>query len=272
MPSNASGAPDGSDVDAVHHGLSGRSAVFADKPSATDLLAEIRSSLNALEKRAAAVSTSYVASGSDRAAMRLAQAASDVVAIGRTLVAAQESAITSTANLAAQVDAIAPGVEWIITETSSDLEALQITWKAWFFFVRALCDHLYGFLLASVEGRHGRSMNKAINPGNPVAKILADEVPGFIAWFVRFRDQRNEVKEGVNFGFTALAGAGISVTFNVFRFDADTSRRSVLIDSSGDRKVSLGDVLEAVGMLGRGLAVLQPRTATPPSELPANSP
>lgn len=99
-------------------------------------------------------------------------------------------------------------------------------------------------------------MTSAVKPQNPVAIVLDESEPGFIPWFERFREQRNEVKDGVSFGFTALAGAGISITFNVFRFDSKTGRRSVLVDSTGDRKVTLTDVLEAARMLANVLAVV----------------
>ena len=90
----------------------------------------------------------------------------------------------------------------------------------------------------------------------PVPIVLDESEPGFIPWFERFRGQRNEVKDGVNFGFTALAGAGISIAFNVFRFDSETGRRSVHVDSTGDRKVTLTDVLEAARMLARVLTLV----------------
>lgn len=239
-----------------------------DEHLAARVLSELEGALSKIEEQAGAASAAFLASGSDLAAMQLAEAASDVVAAGRRIVAAQSQAMTSIAHVAAQFEALSPRAEWIMTSETEELEELRIIWKSWFFFVRALCDHVYRLLLASAEGRaagRGGTMGAVRNERNPVAIVLAEQAPGFIPWFARFRAQRNEVKEGVNFGFTALASPGISATFNVFRFDAATGRRSVLIDSSGDRKVTLLDVLEGARMLAQALSILALHTAKPPS-------
>ena len=133
-------------------------------------------------------------------------------------------------------------------------------------------DHFrnHRLLLAAAEGRPAPrtgSMNSATNPRNPVAIVLAERAPEFIPWFERFRERRNEVKDGVNFGFTALAGEGISVTFNVFRLDTSTGRCSVFIDSSGDRKMTLADVLETARMLVSALSVLASSADAGPHQL-----
>jgi len=57
-------------------------------------------------------------------------------------------------------------------------------------------------------------MNAILNPANPVAQLLAAEAPDVIAWFRAFRARRNEVKDGVNFGFTALGSPGVAITFS----------------------------------------------------------
>lgn len=226
---------------------------------ATHVLSEIEDALAEVERRGAAASSAFYASGSDLAAMQLAEAASDAVAAGRGIVAAQRTATTSTLSMAAQLKSLSPAAEWVMIEETAELTELRIAWKSWFYFVRALCDHAYRLLLASAQGRaamRGGSMNSAVKPQNPVAIVLDEREPGFIPWFERFREQRNEVKDGVNFGFSALAGAGISITFNVFGFDSKTGRRSVHFDSTGDRKVTLTDVLETARMLAKVLAVV----------------
>lgn len=235
------------------------------------MLAELERTLVTVEERAAAASVAFLASGSDVPAMQLAEAASDVVAAGRRMVAAQYRATTSTLRAAAQLRSVAPDAELILVEETPELKDLRIVWKSWFFFVRALCDHIYRLLLATEQGTTARrvgSMKAALNPRNPVAIMLAECLPGFMPWFERFREQRNAVKEGVNFGFTALRSASISVTFNVFRFDTQTGRRSLFVDSSDDRKMTLPDVLEAAQLLAQALALVAapPRRASSGAE------
>lgn len=245
-----------------------------DEHLAVRTLAELEYALSEIEARTAAASTALLASGSDLAAMHLAEAVSDVVAVGRRMVVVQRQATTSTAKVAAQLNALSPGAEWIISSETAELRELRIIWKSWFFFVRALCDHIYRLLLASEQGMAARpygSMTGALKPQNPVAMLLTEQAPGFTSWFERFRDQRNQIKEGVNFGFTALADAGISVTFNVFGFDRETGRRSVLIDSSYDRKVTLNDVLDGSRMLSQALSILA-SPGMPPSWLEEQNP
>lgn len=222
-------------------------------------LGELERALADIEARSAAASAAFLESGSDLAAMQLAEAASDVVAAGRRMLVAQQKATRSTLDVAMQLQSVSSEAEWVIAVETPELGELRIVWKAWFFFVRALCDHIYRLLLASAEGKPARrtgSMNAALNPRNPVAIVLAEGAPEFIPWFARFRRQRNEVKDGVNFGFTALASAGIAVTFNVFQFNRETGRRSVLIDSSGDRRMTLADVLDATGRVADALAIV----------------
>jgi hypothetical protein len=191
--------------------------------------------------------------------MQFAETVSDVVAAGRCLAAAQRAAAESTHQVAAQLRAMSPRAEWIITEQTPDLETLRITWKAWFFFVRALCDKVYGLTLSAAQNKpvqRGGSMTAAIKPGNPVAVILAEEAPEFIPWFVRFRSLRNDVKDGVNFAVTALGSPGLSVTFSTFRISSETGRREVFVDSAGDRKVTLPDVVDDARILAHVLAVV----------------
>jgi len=79
---------------------------------------------------------------------------------------------------------------------------------------------------------------------NPVAELLADQAPHVLPWFRTFRKRRNEIKDGVNFSFTALGTPGVAITFNTFSIDSESGRRSLRIGSSGDREVPFSSVLE----------------------------
>jgi hypothetical protein len=105
--------------------------------------------------------------------------------------------------------------------------------KAFFIFLRAYQDAMYGVLFEITTGRRpGRGnsrMQQAVKTSNnPVAKVLAKELDGYLEWFGSWRDLRNEVKEGVNFTllgppedigltFTSSTDSGRIVMFGVDR-------------------------------------------------------
>ena len=130
--------------------------------------------------------------------------------------------------------------------------------------MRAFCDNAYRLVVAIIDDRppasFGSLASATAKPSNPVAKLLADEAPDVLPWFSTFRARRNEVKEGVNFSFTALGTPGVAITFNTFRSDSESGRRSLLIGSSGDREVPFATVIEDVRRLTE-LAAMPERIA-----------
>jgi hypothetical protein len=77
-------------------------------------------------------------------------------------------------------------------------------------------------------------------PSNPVRKSLEAELPEYLPWFGRLRDQRNAVKEGVQF---SIAGPDGDLGLQVVRFDPATG--GVVVDCSGTA-IRLGDVVTAL--------------------------
>lgn len=207
-----------------------------------------------LERVAQRAATASVNRGSDLAVLQFVETAADVVAGGRSFAATQRAAAAATSDTAEALSGVSAGAEWIVMshEQWPELDDLRVVWKAWFLFVRALCDNVYRLLLADVESCPaplGGSMGTAAsNKANSVALILAEDVPEFLPWFTTFRDRRNAVKRGVNFTCTALQAPGISITFNEFRSDPTTGRRQILIDSD-KRRVTLSDVVGDVRQL-----------------------
>ncbi len=165
--------------------------------------------------------------GSYYAVHHFLETASDVEAAGRVLATAQRAAADSLEEDTSILAQVSTASKWVIPSESSELEALRIAWKSWFFYVRAFCDPTYRLILAGLQNTRAEgagTMNAILNPANPVAQLLAAEAPDVIAWFRAFRARRNEVKDGVNFGFTALGSPGVAITFNLFSINPETSR------------------------------------------------
>lgn len=218
------------------------------------LLEELAAALDVFENAARDATAAALDRGSDFSVMQLGETAADVLAMGRRFVDAQRAAASAIADTAESLESVSPGAEWIVISDDAwpELGELRIVWKTWFFFVRALCDKAYRLLDAAAESRparRGGSMSRAAaSPASRVAVMLATEQPGFLPWFIAFRDRRDAVKEGVNFTCTALGPPGISITFNEFRIDAETGRRQTFINSDANR-VTLADVVEDVRQL-----------------------
>lgn len=121
---------------------------------------------------------------------------------------------------------------------------LRIDVKAWFFFVRAICDSAYRLLIAALTGdaapRGGSMSSAAKNERNPVALLLAEEASDWLDWFRNFKAMRDEIKEGVGAGITDLGDEGIGLVFHIF-----TPQRGLVIDLSGKRTVSMTAIVDS---------------------------
>jgi len=233
----------------------------------TELLETLTASIDEVEETVRRAAGAAYGHGSDLAVLQFSESAADVTGIGRLFVSAQRDAAVATLEWAETIDRVSPGAgEWVIIsdEQWPELGQLRVLWKAWFFVVRALCDHVYRLLLAQTESRaalRGGSMGGALKtPANPVAIILAEAAPDFLAWFGAYRDRRNVVKEGVALTCTALHSPGVAITFDEYRIDPTTGRHSRLVDSDRHR-VTLADVQEDVRQLIAVLTIVADRYA-----------
>lgn len=86
------------------------------------------------------------------------------------------------------------------------LASLHACYVSFFFLMRAFQDRAYCVLLELQGARAGRysSMADALDKSkrhasdeNPVGRFLAEACPEYLDWFSRFRDMRNDLKEGV---------------------------------------------------------------------------
>jgi hypothetical protein len=231
-------------------------------PSSNDLdalLAELHAVVDEVGERAATAASAILGGSRDLAAMQLAETASDVVAMGRVLehsaADADRASRAETARVLAAMSAIGIDSEFTFASQPIELERFRVAVKAWFFFVRALCDNAYRLLLAQAQSGPAPasgSMSKAAgNPNNEVAKMLAERAPDFLPWFVAFRDKRDEIKTGVNFAITGLGGPGVGVVFTRF-----TAARGVEVDLSGQRTVTTIDLLESAKRMVELLSLL----------------
>jgi hypothetical protein len=214
----------------------------ADTLIGSDLPEQLEEALLEFRSRVVDLARVSQSRGSHYAVHHFLETASDVEAAGRLLASAQRSAAETLEETASMLAHVSPQAsKWVIPSESPELETLRIAWKSWFFYVRAFCDPAYRLILADLQGmraaRRG-AMSAIVNPANPVALLLSAEAPDVIPWFMSFRARRNEVKDGVNFGFTALASPGVAITFNLFSISPETGRPTLHIGADFKRESS----------------------------------
>jgi hypothetical protein len=119
---------------------------------------------------------------------------------------------------------------------------LGVVYKTVFFVVRALQDALYASYLEASGGRAGQysSIKRGLEDGKPLRELLKARGSDYPDWFADWRDKRNRVKDGVNFGTTGVPELG--VTFNYF----DEETRALVADCSGASSIYVSDVVRAV--------------------------
>ena len=129
---------------------------------------------------------------------------------------------------------------------------LMITYKSLFYFVRVHQDAMYCVLRRLVglpvsKAYEKRSLGTVLlkdsspNPNHPVAKVLTTRLPDYIPWFIRWRDRRNKVKEGVQF---SIAGPAENIGIGFTRLDYTTG--GLIVDCAPENAVRLSDVVEAL--------------------------
>ena len=121
------------------------------------------------------------------------------------------------------------------------VQRLQVCYKAVAYFVRVYQDAIYCVLLnLSGQRTASGSMTAALSDASPVGRQLRAEALGYLEWFRKWRDFRNAIKKGRDFGLLGPQ-QDPGVTFVVYR-EADNS---VEIDVSATG-VRLRDIAEAV--------------------------
>ncbi len=126
---------------------------------------------------------------------------------------------------------------------------LIVSYKALYFFISAYQDKLYSVisLLVDPNSPPGPNMSRAFNPttshNNPVRRFLEAELPDYVDWFPIWRDQRNQVKNGVSFSTGGPAPENGLLTIGV-RFNEFTADGGVSVDCS--KAVQLSDVVAAL--------------------------
>jgi hypothetical protein len=122
---------------------------------------------------------------------------------------------------------------------------LRIAFKALYFFLRALQDMLFRVTFFTLErsfpGRGDRGTMKwaVAHPESPVGRHLAQHVPEYGEWFTRWREQRNRIKQGVNFDMFAMDDIGI-------RFSSMSNEGALTTDISNLNRVGLRDAAQAL--------------------------
>jgi hypothetical protein len=148
----------------------------------------------------------------------------------------------------------------------SDADRMVVAFKGVFFYLRALQDDLYGLLQLLLTGyRKGAPSMAAIgNEMNPVAIWLRDQLPDYRQWFLEYRGQRNDIKEGSGF---AIVGPNndLGVTFANAHGHGGTH-----VSFAPGRVVKLGHIARALDM-SRALVELAIAEATRRLDAPHES-
>lgn len=119
---------------------------------------------------------------------------------------------------------------------------LVVIMKSFYFFLRAYQDAMYAVLFEVVcRSRVGDArMQKAVEKAdNPVGKVLRERSPEYLPWFQEFREQRNKIKSGVNFG-TLGPAEDLGISFN-------------MVDEAGGLTINFMGTVVRVADIVRGL-------------------
>jgi hypothetical protein len=125
-----------------------------------------------------------------------------------------------------------------------------VAFKAFFFFLRAYQDLAWVLLREIVDGVFltpgiGKgTMGKAFACDTPARGHLIEEVDSYEPWFVDWRDLRNKVKTGVNFGVRIEQNPG--VTFLVNRV---LPGGGLALGGEGDRIVRMSELTHALEVM-----------------------
>lgn len=230
-------------------------------PSLAELTRTFADRLDEIHREGGAAVAARLDGASQRVALQLAEAGSDIHAAGLALAEAHRRAIPAFRDPRRSAGRPLPSTEGhTLLAQPAELQALSVLIKAWLFFVRAFCDNAYRLLLADAEDRpapQGGSMASALNERNPVAKILSTHAPEVPDWFRDLREVRNAMKEGAAFAFSQLDARGLGLTI----YDVRAQKHPLPeIDVTPRQTVTFADV---VADAGRVLEIIRVLAASP---------
>lgn len=138
---------------------------------------------------------------------RLGYILTDTVAMANVLLKVDDAVRPQLERLSDSNLPVEVRVKRHIANASNELPAideLAVVYKALFFTLRALQDVEYATLLELVgqKAGSGTSMSKCfkskerVASNNPVLLLIQRNIPLYEAWFIRFRNVRNELKTG----------------------------------------------------------------------------
>jgi hypothetical protein len=178
---------------------------------------------------------------------RAADLAADLLAVARLLRPSHLAAVDAYVNREREVTAAArrdPDINldvfrlqmWF-DKARRESNDLKFAYKTLFLFGRSYQDAIYVVLLQclGIPAAQG-SMAKISQPTNPVASLLAENLPAYQAWFLSSRRTRTRIKEGVG-----LAVAGPPTDPGVVLEDVAPSGMEV-IDT--DRRIGITEAAE----------------------------
>jgi hypothetical protein len=134
-------------------------------------------------------------------------------------------------------------------EGADNTTAFTLAFKALYLFLRshqdALCALVHTVLFPRGTGPGPYNMTRHLQRENgPVRAFIVEHVPEYEEWYLRWRDTRNRVKRGNNFG-TYGSGLEMGVSFS----EIIPEGGGVSVDVS--QGVGLADIVEALRMSER---------------------
>ena len=230
------------------------------------LLDDFRGAIDEVERLATEATAKLLGAGSDLALMQLVEAAGDVGAMGRDLAVsarqAYDASRAETERVLAALPSTGAPTAWTFAIQPPELERFRVEVKAWFFFVRALCDNAYRVLLARAEDtpapKSGSMTKAAGNPKNPVAILLSERTPTFWVGSSAFATSgRDQVWRELQ--HHRAGGPGVGVVFSTF-----TAARGMDVPICRASRGRLGRHSRAAGSSGSSHPGTQ--TPSPPRE------
>lgn len=135
--------------------------------------------------------------------------------------------------------------QYRIIEDMKIMDRNAVSYKAMYYFIRALQDAVYGVLLELGGKKSKKYLNMSrcsTDKKDSVNQILSKEFPNYFKWFDEFRTQRNKIKEGITYGGGYDSDRRLSLNMHIVREEETPPYIDI------DFVLDIDDIIKAVEM------------------------